>query len=175
MTGEARLAGGNRMTEIWPRPAVLFLCVHNAGRSQMAAGLLRDLAEDRVRVLSAGSEPAGTINPLAVEAMFEKGIDIATAIPQRWTDEMLEAVDVVVTMGCGDTCPVYPGKLYLDWEVADPSGMDLAGVRGVRDELEQRVRGLLGRLAEGAESLLRGREPAGELDRLTPDYPEEGA
>lgn len=128
------------------RPTVLFLCVHNAGRSQMAAGWLRHLAGDAVRVLSAGSEPADTVNPVAVAAMAEVGIDIAGAQPQRWTDEQLATTDVVVTMGCGDTCPVVPGTRYLDWELTDPAGQGIETVRPIRDDIERRVRGLLDEL-----------------------------
>ena len=124
-------------------PTVLFLCVHNAGRSQMAAGWLRQLAGDRVRVLSGGSEPAEQVNPSAVEAMREVGIDIADATPRPWTAETLEEADVVVTMGCGDTCPVVPGKRYLDWQLTDPAGQPLEVVRDVRDEIAEQVRGLL--------------------------------
>lgn len=124
-------------------PTVLFLCVHNAGRSQMAAGWLQHLGEDRVRVLSGGSAPADAVNPSAVAAMAEVGIDIASSIPKPWTDETLGAADVVVTMGCGDTCPVIPGKRYLDWPLEDPAGKDVDGVRPVRDEIEQRVRVLM--------------------------------
>jgi arsenate reductase (thioredoxin) len=124
-------------------PTVLFVCVHNAGRSQMAAGWLRELAGDRVRVLSAGSEPAETINPAAVAAMAEVGIDIAGATPQVWTRETLDTADVVITMGCGDTCPVLPGKRYLDWELDDPAGRPVEDVRPVRDEIARRVRALL--------------------------------
>lgn len=124
-------------------PTVLFLCVHNAGRSQMAAGWLRHLAGDRVTVLSAGSAPADQVNPAAVEAMAEVGIDIANAQPRTWTEADLEATDVVVTMGCGDACPVLPGKRYLDWALADPAGKNVDAVRPIRDEIEQRVRGLL--------------------------------
>ena len=127
-------------------PTVLFLCVHNAGRSQMAAGFLRELGEERVRVLSGGSEPATTINPTAVKVMGERGIDITGAQPRRWDDETLEAADVVVTMGCGDTCPVIPGKRYLDWPLDDPAGQDAAAVRPIRDEIERKVRGLMAEL-----------------------------
>ncbi|MFA9444289.1 arsenate reductase ArsC [Egicoccus sp. AB-alg6-2] len=134
------------------RPTVLFLCVHNAGRSQMAAGWLRTLAGDRVRVLSAGSEPAEAVNPAAVEAMREVGIDIAGHAPQRWTDEVLATTDVVVTMGCGDTCPYVPGTRYLDWELPDPAGLGTAAVRPIRDEIEVRVRGLLDELGLAASS-----------------------
>jgi arsenate reductase len=124
-------------------PTVLFLCVHNAGRSQMAAGWLRHLAGDRVRVLSGGSAPAEQVNPTAVAAMHEEGIDIAGQQPQPWTDAALDAADVVITMGCGDTCPVMPGTRYLDWELADPAGQPIEAVRPVRDEIERRVRGLM--------------------------------
>ena len=124
-------------------PSVLFLCVHNAGRSQMAAGFTRHLGEDRVAVYSGGSEPASQVNGAAVEAMAERGIDIATATPQRWTDEVVASVDVVVTMGCGDTCPVFPGVRYVDWDLEDPAGKPVEAVRPVRDDIERRVRGLL--------------------------------
>jgi arsenate reductase (thioredoxin) len=124
-------------------PIVLFVCVHNAGRSQMAAGWLRHLADDRVQVRSAGSEPADAVNPAAVAAMAEVDIDIAGAAPQAWTRDTLDAADVVITMGCGDTCPVLPGKRYLDWELDDPAGKPVEDVRPVRDEIEARVRGLL--------------------------------
>ncbi len=127
-------------------PTVLFMCVHNAGRSQMAAGWMRHLAGDAVRVLSGGSEPAHTVNPVAVAAMAEVGIDIAGHTPQRWSDAAVRSADVVVTMGCGDTCPFYPGKGYEDWELTDPSGQPIEVVRGVRDEIEHRVRGLLASL-----------------------------
>ncbi len=125
------------------RPSVLFLCVHNAGRSQMAAGWLRLLAGDRVDVYSGGSEPAESVNRAAVEAMAEVGIDISGELPQPWTDEIVRAADVVVTMGCGDACPVFPGKRYLDWELDDPAGRDVGEVRPIRDEIERRVRGLM--------------------------------
>lgn len=125
------------------RPTVLFLCVHNAGRSQMAAGWLRHLGNGRVNVLSGGSEPAETVNPSAVEAMAEVGVDIAGAQPQRWTDETLGAADVVVTMGCGDTCPIIPGTRYVDWPLADPAGKGVDAVRPIRDEIRALVTGLL--------------------------------
>ncbi|AYY15303.1 arsenate reductase ArsC [Actinobacteria bacterium YIM 96077] len=127
-------------------PAVLFLCVHNAGRSQMAMGFFEHLADGRAMALSGGSEPAEHVNPAAVQAMAERGIDISQASPTRWTDEMLHAVDVVVTMGCGDACPVVPGKRYEDWVLDDPAGLDVDGVRPIRDEIERRVRDLLARL-----------------------------
>lgn len=124
-------------------PTVLFLCVHNAGRSQMAAGWLRHLAGDHVQVLSGGSSPAEQIHPVAADAMAEVGIDIRSQYPKPWTDETLGAADVIVTMGCGDACPVVPGKRYLDWELADPAGKPIEEVRPVRDDIETRVRGLL--------------------------------
>jgi arsenate reductase (thioredoxin) len=124
-------------------PTVLFLCVHNAGRSQMAAGWMQHLGGERVAVLSGGSAPAERINPTAVEAMAEIGIDIAGNQPQPWTGETLEAADVVVTMGCGDTCPVLPGKRYLDWELTDPAGKAIEEVRPIRDDIRERVLGLL--------------------------------
>jgi arsenate reductase (thioredoxin) len=127
-------------------PSVLFLCVHNAGRSQMAAGFMRHLAGDRVDVFSGGSEPADEVNQAAVAAMAEKGIDISGELPQPWADEIVRAADVIVTMGCGDACPVYPGKRYLDWELDDPAGRSVAEVRPIRDDLERRVRGLLDEL-----------------------------
>lgn len=127
-------------------PSVLFLCVHNAGRSQMAAGLMRHLAGDDVDVFSGGSEPADEVNKAAVAVMAEKGIDINAEVPQPWADEIVRAADVVVTMGCGDACPVYPGKRYIDWEVEDPSGKTIEEVRSIRDDLEQRIRNLLSEL-----------------------------
>jgi protein-tyrosine-phosphatase len=132
-----------------PRPSVLFLCVHNAGRSQMAAGWLRHLAGDRVNVFSGGSEPASEVNRAAVAAMAEVGIDIGGEQPRRWTDDAVRAADVVVTMGCGDACPFYPGKRYLDWDLDDPAGRPLEEVRPIRDEIERRVRGLLDELGVG--------------------------
>lgn len=133
-------AEGLRMTD---NPTVLFLCVHNAGRSQMAAGWLRHLAGDRVDVLSGGSAPAEQINTAAVESMREVGIDITDQFPKPWTEETLTAADVVVTMGCGDACPVIPGKRYLDWELDDPAGKPVELVRPIRDDVERRVRVLL--------------------------------
>lgn len=127
-------------------PSVLFLCVHNAGRSQMAAGWMRHLAGDDVDVFSGGSEPADRVNQAAVAAMAERGIDISGEIPQPWADEIVRAADVVVTMGCGDACPVFPGKRYVDWEVDDPSGKTVEEVRPIRDDLEQRVRNLMAEL-----------------------------
>jgi protein-tyrosine-phosphatase len=124
-------------------PTVLFLCVHNAGRSQMAAGWMRHLAGDRIEVLSGGSNPASEVNPSAIEAMWEVGIDISDQSPRPWTDEILDATDVVVTMGCGDACPIVPGTRYLDWELDDPAGKPVEAVRPVRDDIERRVRSLL--------------------------------
>ncbi len=128
------------------RPAILFLCVHNAGRSQMALGWLRHLGGEQVAGYSGGSEPADTVNPVAVRAMSEVGIDIASESPKRWTDEMVRAVDVVVSMGCGDTCPYYPGKRYVDWTLRDPAGAEIAFVRTVRDEIRTHVEQLLAEL-----------------------------
>ncbi len=133
------------------KPGVLFLCVHNAGRSQMAAGLLRSLAGGQIDVFSAGSEPADSINPAAVEVMAEKGIDISGGVPGTWTDEMLDLADTVVTMGCGDACPFIPGKRYIDWELDDPDGKTIGEVRAIRDELERRVRGLMADLEIGGD------------------------
>lgn len=132
------------------KPTVLFVCVHNAGRSQMAAGWLRHLAGDAVQVRSAGSEPADQINPAAVEAMREVGIDITTAIPTKLTWDGAQAADVIVTMGCGDACPVFPGKRYEDWKLDDPAGKDLAAVRPIRDAIRDRVAALLGELLPAA-------------------------
>ena len=128
------------------RPTVLFVCVHNAGRSQMAAGLMTKLAGDRVAVRSAGSDPAEEINPAAVQAMTEVGIDLGDELPKLLTTDAVRDADVVITMGCGDACPIYPGKRYEDWELEDPSGQDLETVRGIRDQIEARVRALLGEL-----------------------------
>ncbi len=127
-------------------PEVLFVCVHNAGRSQMAAALLERKAAGRVRVLSAGSEPADQLNPAVVQAMDELGIDISEERPKKLEDGMVRASDVVITMGCGDACPIYPGKHYEDWELEDPSGKEIETVRGIRDEIEVRVDKLLAAL-----------------------------
>lgn len=123
--------------------SILFLCVHNAGRSQMAAGWARHLAGNQVDVFSGGSEPAEEVNRAAVAAMEEIGIDIGDELPQPWADEIVRAADVIITMGCGDACPVYPGKRYVDWEIDDPSDKPLEEVRLIRDDIGQRVRGLL--------------------------------
>jgi len=128
-------------------PGVLFLCVHNAGRSQMGAGFMRSLGGDNVRVFSGGSEPAAKVNPSAVEAMREVGIDIADNVPQKWSMEMLHEVDVVVTMGCGDTCPYIPGKRYVDWPLDDPAGQGVDAVRPIRDQIKTLVEALLSELA----------------------------
>ena len=127
-------------------PEVLFVCVHNAGRSQMAAGLLHKLAGESVTVRSAGSEPAEHLNPRVVEAMQEIGIDISAEMPKPMTGNMVKAADVVITMGCGDACPIYPGKRYEDWELEDPAGKDLEKVRRIRDDIEARVRTLVAEL-----------------------------
>ncbi|MEU6466813.1 arsenate reductase ArsC [Streptomyces sp. NPDC046976] len=124
-------------------PSVLFVCVHNAGRSQMAAAFLTHLAGDRVQVRSAGSAPADTVNPAVVAAMAESGIDISAEIPKVLTVDAVRSSDVVITMGCGDTCPVFPGKRYLDWQLPDPAGRGVEAVRPIRDEIERRVRDLL--------------------------------
>ncbi|MBT2386891.1 arsenate reductase ArsC [Streptomyces sp. ISL-11] len=129
------------MSEI--QPSVLFVCVHNAGRSQMAAAFLTHLGGDRVEVRSAGSAPADTVNSAVVQAMNEVGIDLSAQTPKLLTTEAVQASDVVITMGCGDACPVFPGKRYLDWKLEDPAGQGVEAVRPIRDEIEERVRGLL--------------------------------
>ncbi|MFJ9027420.1 arsenate reductase ArsC [Streptomyces sp. NPDC102274] len=128
------------------KPSVLFVCVHNAGRSQMAAAWLTHLAGDRIEVRSAGSAPADSVNPAAVEAMREVGIDMSAETPKILTIDAVRASDVCITMGCGDTCPVFPGKRYLDWKLDDPAGQGVDAVRPTRDEIERRVRGLLAEL-----------------------------
>jgi protein-tyrosine-phosphatase len=128
-------------------PVALFLCTHNAGRSQMAMGFFTHLAGDRATAWSGGSEPDTRINAAAIDAMAERGIDISGEYPKPWTDEVVRAADVVVTMGCGDACPVFPGHRYEDWPVADPAGLDVNEVRPIRDDIERRVRGLLAELA----------------------------
>jgi arsenate reductase (thioredoxin) len=128
-------------------PEVLFVCVHNAGRSQMAAGLLDRLANGRVRVRSAGSEPSDRINPAVLEAMAEVDVDLSREFPKPLTDDAVRAADAVITMGCGDACPIYPGKRYEDWELEDPAGKDLETVRRIRDQIAERVRELLAELA----------------------------
>jgi len=129
-------------------PEVLFVCTHNAGRSQMAAALLDHQAAGRVRVTSAGSQPADQLNPAVVAAMAEVGLDISREFPKPLTNDKVQAADVVITMGCGDACPVYPGKRYEDWDLPDPAGLDLAAVRPIRDDIAQRVQHLLADLAD---------------------------
>ena len=124
-------------------PTVLFVCVHNAGRSQMAAGYLRELAGDRIEVLSAGSAPADSINPAAVAAMSEDGVDITEQTPKLLTDGAVQVSDVVITMGCGDACPIYPGKRYEDWKLEDPAGQGIESVRPIRDDIKVRVTALI--------------------------------
>lgn len=131
------------MTE---KPTVLFVCVHNAGRSQMAAGYLQHLAGDRIEVMSSGSAPKDQINPVAAEVMLEEGIDISRNEPKILTDEQVQASDVVITMGCGDACKFYPGKRYEDWELADPAGQDADAVRVIRNDIRQRIEKLIGEL-----------------------------
>ena len=130
-------------------PEVLFVCVHNAGRSQMAAGLLKLRSHGRIQVRSAGSLPADHINPAVVEAMSELGVDLSEEAPKPITDEAVRSADVVITMGCGDACPVYPGKRYEDWELEDPAGKDLETVRRIRDQIDAQVTRLIGELARG--------------------------
>ena len=130
-----------------PKPSVLFVCIHNAGRSQMAAGYLRHLAGDRIEVRSAGSMPADQINPIAVEAMHEEGIDITAEQPKVLTSEAVQASDVVITMGCGDACPYYPGRRYEDWKLDDPAGQGIDAVRPIRDDIRSRIEGLIASLA----------------------------
>lgn len=131
------------MSDMQPKPSVLFVCVHNAGRSQMAAAFLTHLSQGRVEVRSAGSTPADAVNPAAVAAMAEIGIDMSAQTPKILTVEAVRASDVVITMGCGDTCPILPGKTYLDWKLDDPAGQGLEAVRPIRDEIEQHIRDLL--------------------------------
>jgi protein-tyrosine-phosphatase len=125
------------------KPGVLFLCVHNAGRSQIAAGWLRTIAGDQVNVYTGGSEPGAELNPVVVDAMAEVGVNIHEEFPKPWTDEIVRAVDIVIAMGCGDVCPIYPGKRYVDWDLDDPEGKDLTAVRAIRDEARRRVEALV--------------------------------
>jgi arsenate reductase len=136
------------------RPMVVFLCVQNAGRSQMAAGWLQHLAGDEVEVFSGGSNPASEVNPAAIEAMAEIGVDISSEFPKPWTDEVVQAANMVVTMGCGDSCPIFPGTRYMDWEVGDPAGLPLEQVRPIREEIGERVRGIMAEL--GLEDHAKG-------------------
>jgi protein-tyrosine-phosphatase len=129
------------------KPSVLFVCIHNAGRSQMAAAYLTHLAGDRVEVRSAGSAPGNAVNPAAVAAMLEEGIDMSAEIPKVLTDEAVRASDVVITMGCGDTCPIYPGKRYEDWALEDPAGQGIEAVRPIRDEIRRRIEVLISEIA----------------------------
>ena len=128
------------------KPTVLFVCVHNAGRSQMAAGYMTALSHGAVEVRSGGSEPGTEINPIAIQAMREEGIDISQGVPQLMTTEAVQASDVVITMGCGDVCPIFPGKRYEDWELADPKGQNIDAVRPIRDDIKARITALLGEL-----------------------------
>jgi arsenate reductase len=146
MTIDPSSPAPQRNTAMSEKPSVLFVCVHNAGRSQMAAGWLAHLAGDRVEVRSAGSAPADQVNPAAVEAMKEVGIDIADQQPKILTYDAVEASDVCITMGCGDACPVFPGKRYLDWKLDDPAGQGVEAVRPIRDEIKTRIEGLLAEL-----------------------------
>lgn len=148
LTAAAR-SEGRRQVEV---PEVLFVCVHNAGRSQMAAGLLNHRAEGKVLVRSAGSDPADRLNPAVVEAMGEIGIDVSQEFPKPLTDELVRASDVVITMGCGDACPIYPGKVYRDWELPDPAGKDLADVRAIRDEIDRKVQDLIAELTASSSA-----------------------
>lgn len=139
LTALARVEGKSDDT----RPTVLFLCVHNAGRSQMAMGWFKEMAGDRAVAWSGGSEPSSQVNPAAIEAMAEVGIDITQEYPKPWTDEIVRAADAVITMGCGDACPIFPGKRYEDWVLEDPQGLDVASVRPIRDDIKGRVAELL--------------------------------
>jgi protein-tyrosine-phosphatase len=136
------------MSDTTTKPSVLFVCVHNAGRSQMAAGFLRDIAGDRIEVHSAGSMPADQINPIAVEAMSELGIDITAEQPKVLTTEAVQASDVVITMGCGDACPFFPGKRYEDWKLNDPAGQGIDAVRPIRDDIRARIEQLVAELLQ---------------------------
>jgi len=152
---------GDRMTT--DRPEVLFLCVHNAGRSQMAAAFARQIGEGKVVVHSAGSDPGASLNPAVVQVMAERGIDISDEVPLHLTDEMGRRADVVVTMGCGDACPIYPGKRYIDWELSDPAGKQVDEVRPIRDEIEDRVHRLIDELLAAKEREMSDTEGFAEL------------
>jgi len=132
------------------KPVVLFVCIHNAGRSQMAAGYMRELSGGAIEVRSGGSEPGDQINPIAVQAMAEEGIDISQAVPQLMTTEQVRESDVVITMGCGDVCPIFPGKRYEDWELVDPKGKSIDEVRPIRDDIKQRIQALLAEILPAA-------------------------
>jgi len=138
-------------TETGKKPSVLFVCVHNAGRSQMAAAFLTTLSKGAIEVRSAGSQPADKVNPAAVEAMAELGIDMSAEIPKVLTTEAVKVSDVVITMGCGDTCPIFPGKRYEDWELEDPAGQGVAAVRPIRDDIKARIEDLIASLAPAAK------------------------
>ena len=140
------------MTETTTKPSVLFVCVHNAGRSQMAAGFLTHLAQGRIEVRSAGSTPADQVNAVAVQAMKEVGIDISAETPKILTIDAVKASDVCITMGCGDACPVFPGKRYLDWTLDDPAGRGIDAVRPIRDEIERRIKALINELLPAADT-----------------------
>lgn len=140
---DQRMVARRLLDNLSPEPSMIFVCVHNAGRSQMSAGFARHIVGDRAVVFSGGSAPGPQINPVAVQAMAEVGIDISDRFPVPFTSEIVEASDVVVTMGCGDACPYFPGKRYVDWDLPDPHGQDLVAVRLVRDEIERRVRSLI--------------------------------
>ena len=146
MSGAAEVARMVRMGHVTPQPEVLFVCVHNAGRSQMAAGLVKLRSNGRIAVRSAGSSPADELNPVVVEAMNEVGVDMSEAFPKPLTDDAVREADVVITMGCGDACPIHPGKRYEDWTLDDPAGQDLETVRRIRDEIDERVKKLLAEL-----------------------------
>ena len=148
LTALARVEGKSDDT----RPTVLFLCVHNAGRSQMAMGWFKEMAGDRAVAWSGGSEPSSQVNPAAIEAMAEVGIDITQEYPKPWTDEIVRAADAVITMGCGDACPIFPGKRYEDWVLEDPQGLDVESVRPIRDDIKGRVAELLTSLGITVES-----------------------
>jgi arsenate reductase (thioredoxin) len=138
--------GGLPLTSTHDRPEVLFVCVHNAGRSQMAAGLVKLRSKGRIHVRSAGTTPASRLNPAVIQAMGERGVDLSAEVPKLLTDEAVRAADVVITMGCGDACPIYPGKRYEDWQLDDPAGQSLDSVRTIRDEIDRRVQKLVGEL-----------------------------
>jgi protein-tyrosine-phosphatase len=148
--GRRRALAQHEGAVVKDQPEVLFVCVHNAGRSQMAAGLVKLRSQGRVHVRSAGSAPADEINPAVVEAMREIGVDMRDEFPKPLTDEVVKAADVVITMGCGDACPVYPGKKYEDWVLDDPAGQDVAAVRRIRDEIDRRVNVLIDQLLASA-------------------------
>jgi len=146
----SKLVSDSKVPRMSEKPTVLFVCVHNAGRSQMAAAYMRELSGGAVEVLSAGSEPRDQINPMAIQAMAEDGIDIASNVPKILTTEAVRESDVVITMGCGDTCPIFPGKRYEDWELTDPAGRPIEEVRPIRDDIKARVAALLAEILPAA-------------------------